>query len=111
MPWPGAAQRVLLAAAVGILVVSAILVAREARNPVAVSLPDDPRLDVRLDINSAAPADLETLPGVGKALAERIEAYRSVHGPFRSVTELRQVPGFGEKLVEALRPYVTVDAR
>jgi len=111
VPWPRAAQRVLLAAAAGLLVVSAILVAREARRPIAVSVPDDPRLDARLDLNSAAPADLETLPGVGKVLAERIGAYRAEHGPFRSVAELRQVPGIGEKLLQALRPYLTADSR
>ena len=63
---------------------------------------------MRLDLNRAALADLETLPGVGKALAGRIEAYRSSHGGFRSIDELRLVPGFGEKLIAALRPFVTV---
>jgi competence ComEA-like helix-hairpin-helix protein len=111
VPWPRAAQRVLLAVAAGLFALGAVLGARDARKPSAVSLPDDPGLDVRLDLNSAAPADLETLPGVGRALAGRIETYRSTHGPFRSVGELRQVPGFGEKLVQALRPYVTVGAR
>jgi competence ComEA-like helix-hairpin-helix protein len=111
MPWPRAAQRILLVAATGLLVLSVLLVAQEERRPAVVPVPDDPRLDVRLDLNSAAAADLETLPGVGKALAERIGAYRSQHGPFRSVSELRQVPGFGEKLVQAVQPYLTVEAR
>jgi len=71
-------------------------------------VPDDPNLEVRLDLNSATPADLETLPGVGTALAARIDVYRAANGPFKSVDELRQVPGFGEKLVAALRPFVTV---
>ena len=108
MPWSRAVQRVLLAMAAGLFAVGAVLGAREARRPCAVSLPDDPGLDVRLDLNSAVTADLETLPGVGKALAGRIEAYRSTHGPFRSVDELRQVPGCGEKLIAALRPLVTL---
>jgi competence protein ComEA len=74
----------------------------------AVPLADDPSLEVRLDLNSASPDDLETLPGVGKALAGRIAAYRAANGPFRSVDDLLRVPGFGEKLVGSLRPYVTV---
>lgn len=73
-----------------------------------VAVPDDPSIEVRLDLNSATPADLETLPGVGAALAGKIVAYRFTHGPFRSVAELGQVPGCGEKLVTTLRPLVTV---
>jgi competence protein ComEA len=108
VPWPRAAQRVLIVLAAGLLALGAVLGGKAARRPTAVVVPDDPGLDVRLDLNSASPADLETLPGVGAALAGRIDAYRSEHGPFKSVDELRQVPGFGEKLVAALRPLVTV---
>jgi competence protein ComEA len=108
VPWPRAAQRVLIVLAAGLLALGAVLGGKSARRPIALSVPDDPKLDVRLDLNSATPADLETLPGVGAALAGRIDAYRAAHGPFRSVDDLRQVPGFGVKLVAALRPLVTV---
>jgi competence ComEA-like helix-hairpin-helix protein len=107
VPWPRAAQRVLLVVA-AVLALGAYLGGRQARRPIAVRVTDDPSLEVRLDLNSATPADLETLPGVGKALAEKISAHRALHGPFSSVDELRQVPGCGEKLVAALRPLVTV---
>jgi competence protein ComEA len=108
VPWPRAAQRVLLAIAAGLFVLGGVLVSRDAQRPDAVSVPDEPGLEVRLDLNRAALADLETLPGVGKALAGRIESYRTSHGGFRSIDELRLVPGFGEKLIAALRPFVTV---
>ena len=108
MPWPRAAQRVLIVLGAGLLALGAVLGGKTARRPVAVSVPDDPSLDVRLDLNKATPADLETLPGVGISLAGRIDAYRVKNGPFRSVDDLRQVPGFGEKLVTTLRPLVTV---
>ena len=108
MPWPRAAQRVLIFLAAGLLALGAVLGGKAARRPTAVSVPDDPSLDVRLDLNTATPVDLETLPGIGTSLAARITAYRKTHGPFRTVDELRQVPGFGEKLVTALRPLVTV---
>ena len=108
MRWPRAAQRVLIVLAAALLALAIVLARKAARTPIAVSVPDDPRLDVRLEINGATPADLETLPGVGAALAGRVVAYRSEHGPFRSVDELRRVPGFSEKLVAALRPLVTV---
>jgi competence protein ComEA len=108
VPWPRAAQRVLIVLAAGLLALGAVLGRKSAPRPIALSVPDDPQLDVRLDINSATPADLETLPGVGRSLAARIDLYRSTHGPFKSVDDLRQIPGFGEKLVTALRPLVTV---
>ena len=108
MPWPRAAQRVLIPLAAALLALAAALGRKAEQQPIAVSVPDDPGLDVRLDLNSASPADLETLPGVGAALAARIDAYRLKIGPFRSVDDLKQVPGFGEKLVTALRPLVTV---
>ena len=108
MPWPRAAQRVLLVLAAGLLALGAVLGGKASRRPIAVAVTDDPGLCVRLDLNSATPADLETLPGVGVALAGRIDAHRQTHGPFRSVDELKRVPGFGEKLVAALRPLVMV---
>ena len=108
MPWPRASQRVLIALAAGLLALGVVLGGRAARRPIALSVPDDPTLDVRLDLNTATPADLETLPGVGMALAARIDAYRTAHGPFRSVDDLMQVPGFGKKLVATLGPLVTV---
>ena len=107
MPWPGAAQRVLIVLAAALLAF-AVVGGKAARRPAAVAVPDDPRLEVRLDLNDATPADLETLPGVGTVLAARIDVYRKEHGPFRSVDDLRQIPGFGEKLVAALRPLVSV---
>jgi competence protein ComEA len=108
VPWPRATHRVLIVLAAGLLALGAVLGGTSARRPIALSVPDDPKLDVLLDLNSATPADLETLPGVGISLAARIEAHRTKNGPFRSVDELRQVPGFGYKLVEALRPLVIV---
>ena len=108
MPWPRAAQRVLIVLAVALLALGAILGGKATRRPTVVAVPDDTSLDVRLDLNGASPADLETLPGVGAALAGRIDVYRSTHGRFQSVDELKQVPGLGEKLIAALRPLVSV---
>ena len=108
MPWPRAAQRVLIVLAAALLALAAAYGRKAAQRPIAVSVPDDSSLDLKLDLNTATPADLETLPGVGASLAGRIEAYRSTHGAFRSVDELGQVSGLSEKLVAALRPLVTV---
>jgi competence protein ComEA len=61
-----------------------------------------------LNLNTADAETLQTLPGVGPALAERIVAYRWEHGPFRTAEELLRVPGIGPKRWERVRPIVRV---
>ncbi|MDX6598226.1 MAG: competence protein ComEA [Gaiellales bacterium] len=55
-------------------------------------------------LNGASADDLDSLDGIGPALAERIVAYRVAHGGFRSVDELDEVTGIGPVRLEALRP-------
>ncbi|MGQ9513360.1 ComEA family DNA-binding protein [Thermodesulfitimonas sp.] len=62
----------------------------------------------RININTADTAALETLPGVGPALAQRIVTYRQTHGPFTTVEDLLNVPGVGEKKLAQLKEYVTI---
>lgn len=61
-----------------------------------------------LDLNAATPIQLETLPGVGEVLAGRIAEFRQTHAGFRSVDQLRQVTGIGEKKFAELRDKVRV---
>ena len=63
-----------------------------------------------VDINRATTRELDGLPGIGPVLAGRIAEYRQRKGGFRSVSELRAVPGIGEKRYSALRDLVTVGA-
>lgn len=65
-------------------------------------------LPTRVSLNRAEAAELEALPGIGPTLARRIIEYREQHGPFRSVEELREVPGIGEARLRELRSWVTV---
>jgi len=58
----------------------------------------------RISINSASLDTLDTLPGIGPALAQRIVAGR----PFNSIDELLDVSGIGDKTLEDLRPLVTL---
>lgn len=62
----------------------------------------------QVSLNSADPATLETLPGVGPVTAGRIVAWREEHGPFRAVEELLEVSGIGERTLETLRAHVTL---
>ncbi|MFL5538234.1 MAG: ComEA family DNA-binding protein [Longimicrobiaceae bacterium] len=59
-----------------------------------------------VDLNRASAEELQRLPGIGPALAARIVAWRTAHGPFRSPGELVQVPGIGSKTATRLQPLV-----
>ena len=61
-----------------------------------------------VDLNAADERALLALPGIGPARARAILDYRSVHGPFRSVSQLLQIKGIGRALLKQLRPYLTL---
>ena len=60
-----------------------------------------------VSLSSATVAQLDGLDGIGPTLAQRIVDYRQTHGGFRSVDQLRDVSGIGDKRFEALRKAVT----
>lgn len=64
--------------------------------------------DGRINLNTATAAELEELPRIGPAMAQRIIEWREANGRFTSVEDLLAVSGIGEKMLEALRPLVTV---
>src|SRR4051812_22595242 len=59
-----------------------------------------------VSLNSATADQLDTLEGVGPATAQKIIAWRTQHGGFRSVADLGQVPGIGPKKLAALKDKV-----
>jgi comEA protein len=61
-----------------------------------------------VDVNRADAVELSQLPVIGPALAKRIIEHRTLHGPFRTLDDLRRVSGIGPKTLEAIRPHVTV---
>jgi competence protein ComEA len=61
-----------------------------------------------VNINTATASQLEELPGIGKATADRIVQYRQKNGGFKKVEDLMNIPGIGEKSFLKLKPLVTV---
>jgi competence protein ComEA len=59
-----------------------------------------------VSLSTATLEQLDTLPGVGPVLAQHIIDYRTRHGGFRSVDELREVNGIGDRRFADLRPRV-----
>ncbi|MBI9114385.1 ComEA family DNA-binding protein [Sanguibacter sp. YZGR15] len=61
-----------------------------------------------VDLNTATVDDLDTLPGIGPALAARIVGWRDANGPFTSVDQLTDVSGIGPKVLDEVRDLVSV---
>jgi competence protein ComEA len=62
----------------------------------------------KINLNLATAEDLESLPGIGEVLAQRILEHRESNGPFTSVDQLLEVSGIGEARLEDIRDEVTV---
>ena len=72
--------------------------------PPAASAGGGTTADARVNLNTATVAELDTLPRVGPAIAQRIIDWRTSNGRFSAVDDLLSVPGIGEKMLESLRP-------
>lgn len=68
----------------------------------------EPSAGMPVDINKADEATLTSLKGIGPEKAKAIVKYRQEKGGFKTVDELKNVPGIGDKTLETLRPLVTV---
>ena len=79
---------------------------RTSRSPGSAPRPSLPSRPI--PINTATAAQLDALPGIGPALAQRIIDYRTEHGPFTSIDDLTKIRGIGPALMEKIRAFVTV---
>ena len=62
---------------------------------------------VIVNINTASVTELETLPGIGPVLAQRIVAYREAQGPFQDAAEIKKVAGIGEARYAQIETSIT----
>jgi competence protein ComEA len=62
----------------------------------------------KLNINTADEPELESLPGIGPSLAEKIVEYRRKNGPFTSIEDLLNVPGIGPAKLEQIQNLIVI---
>ncbi len=62
----------------------------------------------KVNLNTATSAELDTLPGIGEAYAARIIEYRTSHGGFKSIDEIKNVKGIGDKTFEKLKDKISI---
>ena len=68
-----------------------------------------PKSDAKLvSINFATEQELDSLPGIGPVMAQRIVAFRSLHGSFKSIDQLKQVAGMGESKFSNLKSMISL---
>ncbi len=80
--------------------------------PATVLAADAPAANSVLEeihLNQASAEELQSLPGVGPALSERIVIYRDEHGPFKSVDQLTEVKGIGQAKLAKFKSRLKVD--
>lgn len=79
-----------------------LVVPRKGATPVAPGA----TVGQKVNINTADATALETLDGIGPALAQRILEFRQSHGRFSSVNDLRNVTGIGDKKFAAIKDHI-----
>lgn len=96
----------VMALAVGCLTPAAYAVEKAAENTTKPAT----SAAAMVNVNTATATQLSTIKGLGPKKAQAIIDYRQQNGPFKSVDDLRQVPGISDKLLASIKPHVTVNS-
>lgn len=67
-----------------------------------------PDLRYPININTATQSELESLPGIGSVIAQRIIEYRLEFGPFKKIEEIKAVNGIGDAKFDQVKDYITI---
>jgi competence protein ComEA len=86
-----------------------VLVPRVGETPSPVPTGEGGGGGRKININKADAAELDTLPGIGPATAQRIIDYRTKNGPFKKIDDLKNVSGIGPATFDKLKDLVTVE--
>ncbi len=78
-------------------------------NPPVEPPSEPPASGDKVNLNTADLATLETLPGIGPTIAQRIVDYRQAHGPFERIEDVMEVSGIGPATFEKIRDLVTIE--
>ena len=76
-------------------------------NPPVQPPSGQPESGGKVNINTADPDLLESLPGIGPALAQRIVDHRQSHGPFERIEDITEVSGIGDAILESIQDLIT----
>jgi len=67
------------------------------------------RPNARINPNLASIEELDSLPGIGPVLAERIVKYREENGSFEQIEDMLKISGLGPKMIRKIEPYLLVE--
>jgi competence protein ComEA len=101
-------RALLIIAAVVALAAAGAAADQKTAAPAAKSSAAKATASSPVNLNTATQAQLETLPGIGAKVAERILEHRQKNGNFKKVEDLMNVKGIGEKAFLKLKPLLTV---